>query len=96
MNITRIISILIALTALGGCSKPDEPVKPANESASGQAATTGRDAASNAEKSNADLAKIREIKEQEKAEREAAKKRSESNSDAMAKGAAKPIRDLKY
>jgi hypothetical protein len=99
MNIKGIISIGIALTALAACSKPAEPVKSVDDSAAGRAAAAlaaSAAAGSSTDKANADLAKIREINEQEAREREAAKKSGDAISAAMAKGAAKPLRDLKY
>ena len=99
MNIKRIISVAITLTALAACSKPPEPVKPVDESAAGRAAAAmaaSAAAGNSTDKANADLARIREIKEQEIREREVAKKSGDANSAAMARGAAKPLRDLKY
>jgi hypothetical protein len=48
------------------------------------------------DKPNADLARIREIKEREQAELAAAKQRNTESGQAAANGAAKPIRELKY
>jgi hypothetical protein len=53
-------------------------------------------AGNNSDKVAADIARIRELKELEKKEREEAKKTGDELSNAMARGAAKPLRDLKY
>lgn len=99
MNIKRTISISVTLTALVACSKFTEPAKSLDDSATGRAAAALAASAavgSNTDKANTDLAKIRELKEQETREREAAKQSGDAISAAMAKGAAKPLRDLKY
>jgi hypothetical protein len=53
-------------------------------------------AGNNSDKVAADIARIRELKEQERRESDAAKKKGDELSNAMARGAAEPLRQLKY
>lgn len=95
MNIKRIISISITLTALVACSKPVEPVKSIDESAAGRAAAAmaaSATAGTSADKANADLARIRQLKEAEAAERDALKQSSKSTSQQMIDGAKRPLK----
>ena len=89
------------------CDRLPDP-KPLDDSPAGQATAasqgmTAREACkktANAQgakdKPNADLARIREIKELEQADLAAAKRRNTESGQAAANGAAKPIRELKY
>lgn len=93
------VLILLTTTLMAGCTKTEDVSKPIDESAAGRAAAAISASSSpftSSEKTNGDLAKIRQIKEQEQSENKAAKESSQSKSAEMAKGAAKPLRDLKY
>jgi hypothetical protein len=53
-------------------------------------------AGNNSDKVAADIARIRELKEQETAEKNAAKKANQTRGQQMTEGASQPIRELKY
>lgn len=89
------------------CDKLPDP-RPLDESAAGKARALmeGQNARELCKKtinaqqandqSNADLARIRAIKEKEEAEREASRMSAKEASDALKKGSAEPLRELKF
>jgi hypothetical protein len=98
MNITRIISILIVLTVLAACSKPAETAKQVDESAAGRGAAAvpaASSPAANQEKTNTDLARLRELKEIEEARNKSASQSTKEFADGVQRGAAAPIRQIK-
>jgi hypothetical protein len=100
MNRKQLTALALIAAALSvGCTKTDDAPKPVDDSAAGRAAAaiSASSAPLNAtDKANADLAKIRDIKEKEQADNHASKRRGDSISSDMVKGASKPLRDLKY
>jgi hypothetical protein len=100
MNTKQLTALaLIAAALSAGCTKTEEAPKPVDDSAAGRAAaaiSASSAPLTTTDKANADLAKIREIKEKEQADNQASKKRGDSISSDMVKGASKPLRDLKY
>lgn len=90
---------------LAECDKLPDP-KPADESAAGRAAAVGQGQAARAackkevaaqqDKPNADLARIREIKESEQAERDARKVSEAEWKRGVKEGAKQPIKEYKY
>jgi hypothetical protein len=87
------------------CDKLPDP-KPADDSAAGRATAVSQGVAARAackkevaarqDKPNADLARIREIKEKEEAERTAAKQTDEQFKRGLKEGGSQPLRELKY
>lgn len=91
------LNIAICCLLFSACSKPADSIKPVDESAAGKAAAIAASAAkgSTNEKANADLARIREIKEAEEARSKDGDASLKKFTDDMRKGAAAPIRQLK-
>jgi hypothetical protein len=95
----RIFVLGVAVAALVcGCTKAENEIKTIDNSAAGRAAAVMSTSSSPKPtvKVDGDLAKIRQIKEREQLEHQTSKESSDAKSSAMAKGAAKPLRDLKY
>lgn len=90
---------------LADCDKLPDP-KPVDDSAAGRAAAVGQGQAARADckrevtakqgKPNADLARIREIKEKEDADREARKVSEAEWKQGIKEGAKQPIKEYKY
>lgn len=90
---------------LADCEKLPDP-KPADDSAAGRAAAVGQGQSARAackkevtaqqDKPNADLARIREIKEKEEADRVARKVSEAEWKQGVKEGAKQPIKEYKY
>lgn len=89
---------------LAECAKLPDP-KPADDSAASRATAVSQGVAAREackkevamqDKPNADLARIREIKEKEDAERTVAKQSEEEFRRGLKEGGAKPLQGLKY
>lgn len=90
---------------LADCDKLPDP-KPADDSAAGRAAAVGqgqaaradckREVAAKQDKPNADLARIREIKEKEQADQANRKISEQEWGKRLNEGANKPIKEYKY
>jgi predicted outer membrane protein len=100
MNRKQLTALALLAAALSaGCTKTEDTPKPVDDSAAGRAAAVAASAVSSSksdtEKANADLARIREIKEAEEARNKTANKSTEDFAAGMRKGAAAPVREFK-
>lgn len=98
ITIPTIVLTFVCSVLIAGCTKTEDAPKPVDDSAAGRAAATIQPSSSpinDSDKSNADLARLRQLKEIEEARNKSSSQSTKEFADGVQRGAAAPIRQIK-